>query len=151
MSKYCPLGDIFRDCYGRNCAWWDGSEGHCSMLPIRNSLSVKELDNAPERHTPNDAISRIAGLSKSNRLIELPCAVGDTVWEIDEYATGFKARPMTALSIKLKENEGFVYTAYSDEHDNFVRGYGFDDFGEILFPTKEEAERKLAELEGVKE
>lgn len=48
MSKYCPLGDIFRDCYGRNCAWWDGSEGHCSMLPIRNSRSVKELEEEIE-------------------------------------------------------------------------------------------------------
>lgn len=96
------------------------------------------------------AIEKLAhyeDMEELRRLTELPCAVGDAVWEIDEYATGFKARPMTVLSIKLKENKGFVYTAYSDEHDNFVRGYGFDDFGEILFLTKEEAKRKLKELE----
>lgn len=98
-----------------------------------------------------DKLGRLEDLEEQGRLTELPCAVGDAVWEIDEYATGFKARPMTVLSIKLKENKGFVYTAYSDEHDNFVRGYGFDDFGEILFLTKEEAERKLKELEGDKE
>lgn len=95
-----------------------------------------------------EKLAHYEDLEEQGRLIELPCAVGDTVWEIDEYAEGFKARPMTVLSIKLKENKGFVYTAYSDEHDNFVRGYGFDDFGEILFLSKEEAERKLAELEG---
>lgn len=123
---------------------------HYDIEPYWNMFNVKELDKAPEwdGHTPDDAINRIAGLSKSNRLTELPCAVGDTVWEINEYAKGFKIRPMTVLSIKLKENKGLVYTTYSDEHDDFVRGYGFDDFGEILFLTKEEAEAKLAELKG---
>lgn len=122
---------------------------HYDIEPYWDMFDVKELDNAPEwdGHTPDDAVSRIAGLSKSNRLIKLPCAVGDTVWEIDEYAEGFKARPMIVLSIKLKENKGYVYTTYSDEHDDFVRGYGFDDFGNILLLTKEEAEAKLKELE----
>ena len=87
-------------------------------------------------------------MEEQGRLIELPCAVGDTVWEIDEYAEGFKARPMTVLSIELKESKGYVYTTYSDEHDDFARGYGFDDFGNILFITKEQAEAKLKELEG---
>lgn len=101
--------------------------------------------------TQRRELVKVIAMIKQNRLIELPCAVGDTVWEIDECAEGFKARPMIVLSIELKENKGYVYTTYSDEHDDFAHGYGFDDFGEILFLTKEEAEAKLKELEGDKE
>ena len=45
---------------------------HYDIEPYWDMFDVKELDNAPEwdGHTPDDAISRIAGLSKSNRLIE---------------------------------------------------------------------------------
>lgn len=45
---------------------------HYDIEPYWNMFDVKELDNAPEwdGHTPDDAISRIAELSKINRLIE---------------------------------------------------------------------------------
>ena len=45
---------------------------HYDIEPYWNMFDVKELDKAPEwdGHTPDDAINRIAGLSKINRLIE---------------------------------------------------------------------------------
>lgn len=68
MSKYCPLGDIFRDCYGCNCAWWDGSEGHCSMLPIRNSRSVKELEEEIEiLKEENEDLKALTGLQRERK------------------------------------------------------------------------------------
>lgn len=112
--------------------------GECIKMAKGGNITLK--DEAIEK------LAHYEDLKEQGRLIELPCAVGETVWEIDEYAEGFKARPMKALSIELKENKGHVHTTYSDEHDVFARGYGFDDFGEILFLTKEEAEAKLKEL-----
>lgn len=68
MSRYCPLGDIFRDCYGHNCAWWDGSEGHCSMLPIRNSRSVKELEEEIEiLKEENEDLKALTGLQRERK------------------------------------------------------------------------------------
>mgnify|MGYP003303561191 CR=1 FL=1 len=44
MSKYCPLDDIFRDCYYSKCGWWDATNKCCVMLSICNSLYVlKEM------------------------------------------------------------------------------------------------------------
>ena len=128
---------------GQAASYWCGN--NCKY---DHKYCYANAENCPAMSDIYEKLAHYEDMEEHGRLIELPCAVGDTVWEIDEYAAGFKARPMTVLSIKLKENKGFVYTAYSDERDNFVRGYGFDDFGEILFLTKEEAEAKLKELEG---
>lgn len=68
MSRYCPLGDIFRDCYGRKCVWWDGSEGRCSMLPLRNSRSVKELEEEIEiLKEENEDLKALTGLQRERK------------------------------------------------------------------------------------
>lgn len=88
-------------------------------------------------------------LEEAGRLIELPCKVGDTVWNVNEYAEGFKIRPMKACCIVVKgNNKKYVYLEYTDTNDYLEHGYGFDDFGYVLFLTKAEAEAKLAELKG---
>lgn len=106
---------------------------HYDIEPYWNMFDVKELNKAPEwdGHTPDDAISRIAGLSKSNRLIELPCAVGDTVWHTDCEDDEKGVLPCTV------RNESFACIVK-------------DLWGIKFFATKEEAEAKLKELEGEK-
>ena len=66
-------------------------------------------------------------MEEQGRLIELPCAVGDTVWFIG-----------------VQHNHYFI-TEYAFEI------FMFDDIGNRIFLTKEEAEVKLKELEGDKE
>lgn len=74
---------------------------HYDIEPYWNMFDVKELDKAPEwdGHTPEDAISRIAGLSKSNRLIEQKHGTwesldsyvyeGDGMWQCSECGEDF--------------------------------------------------------------
>lgn len=96
--------------------------------------------------TQENELAKVVELLKADRLIELPCAVGDTVWEINDYTEGFKIRPMKVESIEAKRNVHLCLT-YSDKSHSFGYGFSLDDFGEILFLTKEEAEAKLRELE----
>jgi len=77
-------------------------------------------------------LSKVVELLKSDRLIELPCKVGDTVWKI---AT-------------QRDN-------YDDHEYKIVMRSSFRlDFlpamGKTIFLTKEEAEAKLAENDGNK-
>ena len=65
-------------------------------------------------------------LEEQGRLIELPCAVGDTIYEIHD-------GEIRTNSLVTK----WRITRYLEE--------GF--FGESVFTTKEEAEAKLKELE----
>lgn len=126
---------------------------HYDIESYWNMFDVKELDKAPEwdGHTPDDAISRIAGLSKSNRLIELSCKVGDTVWllnldKIEECVVdSFHIYDMrdiyvTLTTIKYNDKEEHWY---EEDIDKSCTRFGID-----TFLTKEEAEAKLKELQG---
>ena len=82
-------------------------------------------------------------LEEQGRLIELPCAVGDTVWTIDldiNFIDDFKVTDIDIMK------EGIAIC-------NHYLGYYFDvnDFGRTVFLTKEEAEDKLKELRGEQE
>jgi hypothetical protein len=110
----------------------------CSDMDRCNSCPIREAFNK---------LAHYEDLEEQGRLIELPCKVGDTVWNVNEYADGFKIRPMEVESMTIKEgNKSIVYLAYLDKPDGLVHGYGFDDFGYALFLTKEEALAKLKEL-----
>ena len=78
-----------------------------------------------------DKLAHYEDLEAQGRLIELPCAVGDTVWVIEE---GFK--DISSIPTKyyyIEENPYDFYMYYA--------------VGDWIFLTKEEAEAKLKELE----
>ena len=77
-------------------------------------------------------------LEEHGRLIELPCAVGDTVWTIDPDINFIDDFKVTDIDI-VKEGIAIC---------NHYLGYCCDvnDFGKTVFLTKEEAEAKLKEL-----
>ena len=79
-------------------------------------------------------LQKYKDLEEAGRLIELPCAVGDTVYEVV---------PLPMLFDELKQGYAIL-----------EKEFGFNDlkdFDEWVFLTKEEAEAKLKELEGDKE
>lgn len=78
-------------------------------------------------------------LEKQGRLIELPCAVGDTVYWISEsdaclFCNGPCYERCEEGALKIKEIP--------------FKPHMLNEIGEIIFLTKEEAEAKLAEMEG---
>ena len=99
-------------------------------------------------------------LQKENRLIELPCAVGDTVYEIPS-KVNYELNILNKLeeqnrvyNQKIKEiiftKRGWYVTC--DKYEEYGIGSVLlgEEFGETWFLTKEEAEAKLKELEGDK-
>ena len=85
-------------------------------------LYCKHNDEILER------LAHYEDLEEQSRLIELPCAVGDTVWDIGSV---FGKTPVR------HKIETQIYAL-------FVKNL----FGQRFFLTKEEAEAKLKELEG---
>ena len=82
-----------------------------------------------------DKLAHYEDLEEADRLIELPCAVGDTVYVIDyEYE-----------DIYIPSSK-YYYVEARDFDYEMLRW-----MGEWCFLTKEEAEAKLKELEGDKE
>ena len=86
-----------------------------------------------------EKLAHYEDLEEKGRLIELPCAVGDTVYWISESdACLFCNSPCYERceqgALKIKEIP--------------FKPHMLNEIGEIIFLTKEEAEAKLAEMEG---
>lgn len=83
-------------------------------------------------------------LEEQGRLIELPCAVGDTVYrtildKVYEYTVG---------SFLVDENGAWgMSLLFEQEEKKFAANMDCDNLGKTVFLTKEEAEAKLKELE----
>ena len=79
-----------------------------------------------------EKLAHYEDMEEQGRLIELPCAVGDTVYVIEE---GFKDIDLPSTRYYyIEENPYALYMLYAR--------------GDWIFFTKEEAEAKLKELEG---
>jgi hypothetical protein len=95
-----------------------------------------------------------AGYRKqSKNVIELPCKVGDMIylpWEFD----GIKSIAyLTVTHIIFGREHNYVKTDFDTDdeayYDKYQCGrYEFEDFGEIVFLTSEEAQKALAKMKG---
>lgn len=86
-----------------------------------------------------DKLAHYEDLKDEGRLIELPCAVGDTVYWISEsdaclFCNGPCYERCEEGALKIKEIP--------------FKQHMLNEIGEIIFLTKEEAEAKLKEMEG---
>lgn len=101
-----------------------------------------------------DKLAHYEDLEEAKRLVELPCKVGDTVWELCKcYDDKYRIFPMTVCRIVtfgsprlLKDNEIEVWNIYAES--DYCKMYkSFYDIGKTVFLTREEAEVVLKERE----
>ena len=87
----------------------------------------------------HENIEHYAKLHEENRLIELPCKVGDAVWQIEISEEGYDFYKFTVTGVNITEK--------GIELGNFYHGFWFkiEDFGKTVFLTSEELQAKLAE------
>lgn len=84
-------------------------------------------------------------LEEQGRLIELPCAVGDTVYR----AILGKVYEYTVGSFLVDENGAWGMSIFFEQEEKkFAANMDCDNLGKTVFLTKEEAEAKLAEMKG---
>lgn len=94
-----------------------------------------------------DKLAHYEDLEDEGRLIELPCAVGDTIYipneifpaEIEE----IRVTPQGTFVEYVQYDKGYEETEVWDEGS-----FCIEDIGKTVFLTSEEAEAKLAEMEG---
>jgi len=92
-------------------------------------------------------------LEEQNRLIKLPCAVGDTVHHLCTFKNGeSEIIEMKVECVEpcgaIRQHKGVceIWNVYA-ETDYTKAYFKFFDFGKTVFLTKEEAEAALKELE----
>lgn len=93
-------------------------------------------------------------LEEQGRLIEIPCKVGDTVWELckcdDEVYRIFSIEVKQVVpygSVRwIKMTEPVIWHIYAESSQTYMYK-SFYDFGKTVFATKEEAEKALRKME----
>lgn len=81
---------------------------------------------------------------EEGRLVVLPCKVGDTVYLIDDIDCVFERE---SIVTEIEIDKDGVTIMIQDEIPICSSGYNLSDFGEIVFLTREEAEKALEEME----
>lgn len=101
-----------------------------------------------------DKLKHYEDLEEQGRLIEIPCKVGDTVWELckcdDEV---YRIFPMEVKQVIpfgsimwIKMTEPRIWHIHAESSQTYTYK-NFYDFGKTVFATKEEAEKELREIE----
>lgn len=78
-------------------------------------------------------------------IVQLPCKVGDTLYGI--MLDKLQEYKVFAINIGMREY-GNSFVVLANNHRNAAISFELIDFGKTAFTTKEEAEKRLAELEG---
>lgn len=85
---------------------------------------------------------------EQGRLLRLPCKVGDTVYAFLSTNNYFIECQINKIELKPTLYGNIRYFLEQIGHRGCLYRYFEDDFGKTVFLTKEEAESKLAEMEG---
>lgn len=118
-----------------NCNFIHSSRNQCLEYAVYNKLrEYEDLEEQVLKSTGTDLASMVGefmyyyNLKKENRLLELPCKVGDTFWELNAVCDIPYIYPRTTQTVS--------HCVYVHER-----------LGKLCFLTKEEAEKALAEME----
>ena len=92
-----------------------------------------------------EKLEEYEGLEEQGKLLKLPCAVGDTVYEINKIRK--MVSTFTVKRFSVSEHGVFVKWELSDGIYRNLDGFNDDEIGKTVFLTYEEAEAALGGLD----
>ena len=113
----------------------------------RHSVKSDNIDLNTGGDDFQDIIDKLAEYETAEdegRLVVFPCNVGDTVYLIDDIDCVFERE---SIVTEIEIDKDGVTIMIQDEIPICSSGYNLSDFGEIVFLTREEAEKALKEME----
>lgn len=141
VSK-AALRQIIRQLYSALAAYEDMGLDPESVEALKLSMMGKAISEITEFDgLPIDRLRELAEADKEGRLVELPCRVGDRLYEVTGRKTisVYKVRAIRVelfgLFIEWDIVEGFVWQSLS--------GINAGEIGKTAFLTREEAEKAL--------
>lgn len=160
-----PRPDIRNNGYKRcidKLAYYEDLEEQGLLTIIDNETFQRDdLDRCTHRHCNKcdkyrRDLQRYKDIENEGRLIELPCAVGDTVYlissqysECSKHQERFNDYNCQGCEDECDSHKGyFIYVNENISAEWIVRAMRLNRFGENVFLTQEAAEAKLAEMEG---
>ena len=119
---------------------------------VYDGLIIIKQDSGDEgNYKAAEKLATYEDLEEQGLLVRLPCKVGDTVYRVNAGAKQ-PIIPMTVSEIHFLccKNERAVRFDTIDKEDMGKSCYRLEDIGRIVFLTREEAEKKLEEIQNDK-
>lgn len=119
---------------------------------LKNGNSKELISDDCDEYEYFKKLAEYDDLDEQNRLMKLPCAVGDTVWDIDfgrpcSYeVTGFSFEIMNDDDWEEERVLDQVVVYYTNSNGSITGTFAVSEIGKTVFPTKESAEAALKEL-----
>ena len=111
-------------------------------LAARHMVDLETLNN-----TPISRLVELAEADKDGRVVVLPCKVGDTLWIVGVVRKLYSAKVRTFFcgnpsAVRGRDQDGHIHMIRTTECD-----IPMQEFGKIVFLSREEAEKALQEME----
>ena len=121
---------------------------HPAELPDDEGVTITQLAKAGRYKELKQIAERLANREQAEEnglLLRLPCEVGDTVYRIS--LNDIKEYKVFAINIGIRENASSCAILTKNSRGAVI-DFELIDFGKTVFLSREEAESKLAEMEG---
>ena len=141
------------DVCGESCQVMDGileGKGNMERLTERTGegQAIPRMDLKNNGHQRcMERLAEYEGLEELNRLLKLPCAVGDEFYCIWRNKGQNPIQKMQVKKIEIHERKGIVIQMEFVGNRGCLFRFYEDDFGKTVFLTREDAEAALKELE----
>lgn len=121
--------------------------------PNSDYIAITETKQLPDSEQSRKVLHRLAEFEddlESGKIVRLPCKVGDTVYYVLDYGS-VKGECVCVekgkvRAIEMRENYIWIEVLY----DDFTSKHPLRNIGETVFLTREEAKKRLLELQGEK-
>ena len=139
LCKYpCIYDQEELDEYCAECKMAEFICGICNCYNKLNTFVGSQLEKIMiENNRLKNELQEYKNLEEQGLLLRLPCKVGDKIYFIDDGEIYWDS--VNAIELRKEKGEFVFCIGFMD--------YRKDDFGKIVFPTKAEAEKALAEME----
>ncbi len=137
------VGITQRSMTGRIEAGWSQED---LLKPRYNPLKMTKAEMSKEIRMWRD-------LEEQNKLLKLPCAVGDIIWDIDfgrpcgYEVTGFSFGSLNDDDWEEEKVLDKAVVYYTNSNGSITGTFAVSEIGKTVFLTREEAEATLEELE----
>lgn len=120
-----------------------------TIIQFKEDAESNRVDGDLEFAKENEQIAKwLEGLKEyktleaEGKLVKLNCKVGDTIWYVEEDDDDY---PIKLEIDTISRNDNYTwYYAYDDDSNKYE--FIDSDFGETVFFSKKEAEKKLKEI-----
>lgn len=120
-----------------------------TIIQFKEDAESNRVDGDLEFAKENEQIAKwleelkeYKALEAAGKLVKLNCKVGDTIWYVEEEDDDYPIK-LEIDTISRNDNDTWYY-AYDDDSNKYE--FIDSDFGETVFFSKKEAEKKLKEI-----